>query len=83
MDRSDRHDVEELTGRRAGPRVRRNRVRRNRGRRDEVVTLIAVANTALTGVPAAYAASQSVVVTGIAALAGVAVVAACLIARRR
>jgi hypothetical protein len=47
------------------------------------VTLIAVANTALTGVPAAYAASQSVVVTGIAALAGVAVVAACLIARRR
>ncbi|MEV4117648.1 hypothetical protein [Micromonospora sp. NPDC049645] len=50
---------------------------------DEVGKLLLVANTALVGVPSAYAVSGSLAVTAIAALLAVALVAAWLMPRSR
>ena len=50
--------------------------------RDEAIKLMTIANVALVGVPGAYAASHSIVVTVIAGAAAVVLVVAYLLASR-
>jgi hypothetical protein len=52
-------------------------------RHETVTPVIALANIAMVGVPAAYASTRSITITAIAALTAIAIVLAHTVGRRR